>query len=53
MAKKKKEYNQSKDDEFGLELNEETKRDIAKAREEYKQGKFKTMEEVKKELGIN
>ena len=34
------------------ELGEETKRNITKARKEYKQGKFYTHEQVKKRLGI-
>ena len=33
-----------------MELNEETKRDIAEAREEIKQGKFVTLEEAKRRL---
>ena len=35
-----------------LELSEQTKRDIAKARKEYERGEFFTLEEVKKELGL-
>jgi len=35
-----------------MELSEETKRDIKQAEEEYKQGKFHTLEEVKKKLGL-
>ncbi len=34
------------------ELSQETKRDIAEAREEYKKGRFKTLEQVKKELRL-
>ncbi|MBT3582584.1 hypothetical protein HN924_02880 [Candidatus Woesearchaeota archaeon] len=36
-----------------MELNEETKREIAEARAEIKAGKVHTLEEVKKELGID
>lgn len=35
-----------------LELDEETKKEIARARQEIKEGRYHTMEEVKKELGI-
>jgi len=35
-----------------MELSEETKRDIAIARKEYKEGKFKTLEEIKRESNI-
>ena len=35
-----------------MELSEETKRNIAQSREEYKQGKYKTLEQIKKEIGI-
>jgi predicted transcriptional regulator len=35
-----------------LELSEETKKDIERAREEYKRGEFLTLEEVEKELGF-
>lgn len=35
-----------------LELSEETKKDIALSREEYKKGNFITLEEMKKELGF-
>ncbi len=35
-----------------LELSEETKRDLAQARQEIKEGKFHTLEEVKKELDL-
>lgn len=34
------------------ELSEETKRDIEESRAEIKKGKFYTMEQVKKELGL-
>jgi len=33
-----------------MELNQETKKEIAQAREEFKQGKFSTLEEIEKEL---
>ena len=33
------------------ELSEETKRDIAEARKEFKEGKFSTLEQVEKRLG--
>ena len=35
-----------------MELSEETKRDIAEARKEYKEGKFSTLEEVEKRLRL-
>lgn len=35
-----------------LELDEETKKEIAMARKEIKEGKYHTLEDVKKELGI-
>lgn len=35
-----------------MELSEETKRDIEEARAEIKKGKFHTLEQVKKELGL-
>ena len=35
-----------------MELSEETKRDIAKARADYKKGKFYTLEQVKKRYGL-
>ena len=35
-----------------MELSEETKRDIEKARAEIKAGKFYTHEQVKKRLGL-
>jgi len=38
--------------EDSLELNDETKRDLAKAREEIKAGKVRTLAQVKKELGL-
>jgi hypothetical protein len=38
--------------EDNMELSEETKRDIAEARKEFKQGKFKSLPQVKKELGL-
>jgi predicted nucleic-acid-binding protein len=34
------------------ELSEETKRAIAQAQKEYNEGKYKTLEQVKKELGL-
>ena len=34
------------------ELDEETKAEIAQAREEIKEGKVRTLSEVKKELGL-
>lgn len=34
------------------ELSEETKRSIAESRKQYKEGKYKTLEQVKKELSI-
>ncbi len=34
------------------ELSEETKRDIAEARKEFKEGKFSTLEEVEQKLGL-
>jgi len=34
------------------ELSEETKRDIEEARAEYKKGKFSTLEEVERKLGL-
>lgn len=36
-----------------MELSDETKRDIAEAREDIKKGRFKTLEQVKKELKIS
>lgn len=38
--------------EDSKEINEETKKEIAKARAEIKSGKFYTMDQVKKELGL-
>jgi len=38
--------------EDSMELSEETKRDIEKARAEIKAGKFYTHEQVKKRLGL-
>ena len=38
--------------EDSLELDEETKREIEQARQEIKEGKYHTMEEVKKDLGL-
>ncbi|MFA6269229.1 MAG: hypothetical protein WCW13_02220 [archaeon] len=35
-----------------MELSEETKRDIAKAEEDYKAGRYITMEDLKKKLGF-
>lgn len=35
-----------------MELNEQTKREIAHARKEFKEGKFITHEQLKKELGL-
>ena len=35
-----------------MELSEETKKDIQKAEKEFKEGKFLTHEQVKKELGL-
>ncbi|MFH0837358.1 MAG: hypothetical protein V1870_04470 [Candidatus Aenigmatarchaeota archaeon] len=35
-----------------LELSEETKRDILQSEKEIKEGKVKTLEQVKKELGL-
>jgi len=35
-----------------LELSEETKRDMEKAREEYRAGKVHTLSQVKKEAGL-
>jgi predicted CopG family antitoxin len=34
------------------ELSDETKKELAESREEIKQGKFKTLGQVKKELGL-
>ena len=38
--------------EDALELDEETRREITQARQEIKEGKYHTMEEVKKDLGL-
>ncbi|MBM3309180.1 MAG: hypothetical protein FJY77_02910 [Candidatus Altiarchaeales archaeon] len=38
--------------EDSKELNEETKREIAKARAEIKSGRYYTLGEVKKQLGV-
>ena len=35
-----------------LELDKETKKEISQARQEIKEGKYHTMDEVKKELGL-
>ncbi len=35
-----------------LALDEETKKEISQARQEIKEGKYHTMDEVKKELGL-
>ena len=35
-----------------MELGEQTKKEIEEARNEIKKGKFKTLEQVKKELGL-
>ncbi len=35
-----------------MEFSEETKKNIAQSGKEYKEGKFKTLEQVKKELGL-
>ena len=35
-----------------LEFSEETKKNIAQAEKDFKEGKFKTLEQVKKELGF-
>ena len=35
-----------------MELSEETKRDIAQSRKEFKEGKFSTLEEVEKKLRL-
>ena len=36
-----------------MELSEETKKDITQARAEIKQGKFKTLEQIKKEFKLH
>ena len=38
--------------EDALELDEETKREIAQARQEIKEDKYHSMEKVKKDLGL-
>ncbi len=38
--------------EDSQELDEETKKELAQARREIKEGKYHTLEEVKKDLGI-
>ena len=38
--------------EDSLELDEETKKEMAQARQEIKEGKYHTLEEVKRELGL-
>ena len=38
--------------ESNLEISEEAKKDIDKSIEEYKRGKFFSLEEVKQELGF-
>lgn len=38
--------------EDAKELSEETKKDIAEARKEFKEGKFSTLEEVEQKLGL-
>lgn len=38
--------------EDSMEVSEETKRAIAESRKEIKAGKFKTLSQVKKELGL-
>ena len=38
--------------EDSLELSEETKKELAQARQEIKEGKYHTLEEIKKELGL-
>ena len=35
-----------------LEFSEETKKDILQAEKDFKEGKFKTLEQIKKELGM-
>ena len=34
------------------ELSEQTKKDIAEARKEFKEGKFHTLNEIEKEVGV-
>ncbi len=38
--------------EDAMELDEETKKEISQARQEIKEGKYHTFNEVKKELGL-
>jgi len=38
--------------EDGMELSEQTKKEIQEARAEIKAGKYKTLSQVKKELGL-
>lgn len=38
--------------EDSRELDKETKKEVAQARQEIKEGKYHTLEEVKRELGI-
>ncbi len=38
--------------EDGMELSKQTKRNIRKAEKEIKERKFKTLEQVRKELGL-
>ena len=38
--------------EDALELDEETKKEISQARQEIKEGKYHTLNDVKKELGL-
>ena len=38
--------------EDAMELDEETKKEISQARQEIKEGKYDTLNEVKKELGL-
>ena len=35
-----------------MALSEETKRDIEQARKDFKEGKFKTLDQIKKEKGL-
>ncbi len=38
--------------EDAMELDEETKKEIGQARQEIREGKYHTMDEVKKDLGL-
>jgi len=38
--------------EDAMEINEETKKNIAEARAEFKKGKYHTLEQIKKELKL-